>query len=308
MIFVPQFPTKMRYQSWWLTELEKEFKKNFDEVITLGKNVLDFFEHQTEDGNFAPIDISIKFEYAQLQEFLDLKLEKNDMLFLSDLSFPGLFSNILYHKRIKNAYSFCHGTSKNSYDYFQDRDSKWFIESGHSKLFKKVFVATNYHKKKLGWKNTKVIGVPKPPLETFNSTIKENNIISVSRNNIQKINKRLEKNIEKEFGKITREEFDNWMDYYKFISKSKILLSTSKEETFGYQIMDSVINGCVPLAPNKFSYPELLPREYLYENENELINKINFYLSFKGTVDIPELLNQDLIDNFYNNLIKEMNF
>jgi len=307
IIFVPQYPTPMRYSEWWINSLEKEFKNHYDEVIVLGKSVLNFFESQTKDGNFAPIDISIRFESAQIQEFLDFKLEKDDTLFLSDISFPGFFSNILHHKKIKNTYAFCHGTSRNAYDYFQDsRSSKWMVESGHSKLFKKVFVATNYHRKKLGWKNIKVIGVPKPPLETFNSLYKENNIISVSRNNIQKINKRLEENVEKRFGKIIRKKFDNWEDYYKFISKSRVLLCSSKEETFGYQIMDAITNGCVPLAPYKFSYPELLCREYLYKSESELQYKLNFYLLYKGNVDIPKLLNQDLIDNFYKNLIEEM--
>jgi hypothetical protein len=36
LIFVPQFPTKLRYQNWWITEFPHQFKNYFDEVITLG--------------------------------------------------------------------------------------------------------------------------------------------------------------------------------------------------------------------------------------------------------------------------------
>lgn len=309
IIFVPQLPVHIRYQEWWMNELEKEFKKHYNEVIVLGKNMLIYLKDKWYDKNisFAPIDKSIQFEQFQINEFLNLNTNPNDTLFLSDISFPGFFSNVLHHKNIKNTYAFCHGTSKNAYDYFQNnRDSKWLVESGHSKLFKKVFVATDYHKNKLGWNNIKVIGAPKHPHEKFNLEFKENNIISVSRDGIQKRNKRTEKHVEKYFGKIIRERFDTWSDYYKFISKSKIMIITSKEETFGYQIMDAVMNNCIPLAPNKFSYPELLPKRFLYDNENELVEKINHFLDSRNWY-VPHLLNQDLIDNFYNNLIREMN-
>lgn len=303
LIFVPQYPVHMRYPEWWLTEFEKKFQEYYD-VIVLGKSVLNYFNSTDIRGKFAPTDLSVRFELSQIQEFLDLKLENNDTLFLSDISFPGFFSNILHHKKIKNSYAFCHGTSKNAYDYFKDnRDSKWLVESGHSKLFKKIFVATNYHKQKLGWKNVKVTGVPQPPFETFKLE-KEYNLISVCRDSIQKRNKCTEKKIIKSFDElIYKNDFNTWKDYYKFLSKSRILLITSKEDTFNYSVMDAVENRCVPLCPNKFSFPELLPKNFLYNNDQELIEKINFYLNQEINI---QLINHELIDNFYDNLIGEM--
>ncbi len=54
--------------------------------------------------------------------------------------------------------------------------------------------------------------------------------------------------------------------YFDTLSSAKVLLITAREETYGYQIIDCFKygNGCVPLAPNQFSYPELLPDNYLY--------------------------------------------
>jgi len=237
---------------------------------------------------------------------LNMKIYNDDILFLADLSFPGFFTNVLYHKPIKNCYVFCHGTSKNNYDYFQkNRQSKWLIEKGHSKLFKKVFVATNYHKNKLGWNNIDVIGVPKPSFKIQVDYNKINNIISVSRDDIQKRNKTIEYQINK-FETIKRSsEYDNWGDYYQFIANSKILLITSKEDTFGYSVMDAIENKCIPIAPNKLSFPELLPQKYLYNNIDELSNIIHKYLNFNMS-DVPVLLNQNLIYNFYDNLIHRM--
>lgn len=305
LIFVPQLPVHMRYSEWWQNIFEKEFEKYF-EVITLGKDLINESIHSSSDS-FAPTDKAIEFEQHQIKQFLNLDLRNDDVLFLSDISFPGFFSNVLHHKKIKNAYAFCHGTSRNNFDYFKSvQDSKWLVETGHSKLFKKVFVATEYHKNKLGWDNVEVIGVPKPPFEIFKSDKKEYNIISVCRDSIQKRTKSIEKEVEGEFGKlIYKNDFNTWSDYYKFLSKSKILLITSKEDTFNYSVLEAVKNGCIPICPNKLAFPELLPREYLYDNEKELFYKIYYLSNYKEC--LLSLLNQSLVDNFYENLIGYIN-
>jgi len=303
LIFVPQLPIKLRYSEWWITEFEMNFK-NYFEVIILGKDFLKDKIYIQTDNSFSNVEKAIEFEQHQINEFLKLELKNDDILFLADISFPGFFSNVLHHKQIKNAFAFCHGTSKNSWDYFQPvRDSKWLVETGHSKLFKKVFVATQYHKDKLKWKKVEVIGVPKPPFKMFKSGKKEYNIISVCRNSIQKRTKSIEKEVESEFGKLTyKNDFNTWSDYYKFLSKSKILLITSKEDTFNYSVLEAVKNGCIPICPNKLSFPELLPRKYLYDTKKELFEKIDYYLK-QPYEPPPELLNQSVIDSFYDNLI-----
>jgi hypothetical protein len=85
---------------------------------------------------------------------------------------------------------------------------------------------------------------------------------------------------------------------------SKILLITAKEETFGYQIVDAVLNNCVPLAPRRCSYPELLPDEYLYSSLNELKTKID--MVEKGKLEVPELLCDTEMKMFYKNIIQNM--
>jgi hypothetical protein len=293
----------MRYQEFWYTDFKKEFEKYFDIIILGEKYINNSFDSVSSFKDFSIFDKAIEFEQCQISEFLKLKIKDDDILFISDLSFPGLFTSVLYHKSVKNCFAFCHATSRNNYDYFcKYRNSKWLVEKGYSKLFKKVFVATEYHKNKLGWKNIEVIGVPKPSFNTPVNYNKIHNIISVSRDNIQKRNKTIE-NLINEFELIKRiSEYDNWTDYYQFIADSKILLITSKEESFGYSVLDAVMNNCIPIAPNNFSFPELLPKDYLYNSTNELISLIKKYL-IPENFKIPKLLNQNLIDNFYENLI-----
>lgn len=307
LIFVPQLPLKNRYPEFWITELTKKFKENYDEVIVLGeRHINEILENDDRKSEmFSGINSAINFELYQISEYTKLNINKNDTIFLSDLSFPGLFSNILYHKNSNNMFCYLHASSKNNYDYFKPvRYSKYPCEIANSKLFKKIFVGSNYHKEKLNWKNIKVIGVPNPIFEVFKE-VKKYDIVSVSRPSIQKINKSLEKKIVRDFGKIIRKETNSWIDYYKFLSEAKIVLLSGKEETFGYQILEAIMNNSIPLAPNKFSYPELLTEEYLYSNYEDLKIKICQGLNNQLLPPI-KLKNQELVNNFYDNLINEM--
>ena len=301
IIFVKQYPAKLRYQEFFSYLFPREFAKYFNEVVEIGvpDNLL-----YSDRGLFSPVKESILFEQQQIREFLNLQLRDDDILFHCDLSFPGFFSNVLYHKPIKNAFAFCHGTSLNNLDYFcKSRYSKWKIETGHSKLFKKVFVATEYHKKKLGWKNIEVVALPDTPFDGYKFE-KKYDIISVARPSIQKVSKKIEDGIEKEFGKIERANCNSWGEYYKFLSQGKVLLSTAKEETFGYQILEAIKNNAIPVAPDRFSYCELLPKKYLYKNIEQLKEIIR--LALDGKIKVPVLVNQNLVSSFFENVCNIM--
>lgn len=311
LIFVPQYPAWLRYQQWWVHEIPNNLIPFFDGIVTLGETFVKSKKtERSRTSMFSPVEVSIWFERLQIEEFMSMEIYEDDILFLADISFPGFFSNVLYHKNVKNAFAFCHATSKNKYDYFQPvRRSKWLVETAHSKLFKKVFVASEYHKRKLKWNNTEVVGLPFPPYREVQwfSEPKCFDIISVARPSVQKINRKVERRVEEYFGKIVRlpeMHLVSFGDYYKLVAQAKVMLITAKEEAFGYQIVDAIIGNCVPIAPNAFSYPELLPRDYLYNNYCELKKKIALALS--GKLKVPELLNGSLMRDFYKNIAKVM--
>jgi len=311
LIFVPQYPAWLRYQQWWIHEIPDNLTPFFGYTITLGETLVKSKRtEQSRVSMFSPVEVATWFEQQQIVEFMTMEIREDDVLFLADISFPGFFSNVLYHKPVENAFAFCHATSKNKYDYFQPvRRSKWLVETAHSKLFKKVFVASEYHKKKLKWKNTEVVGLPVPPYRDAQLFFepKSFDIISVARPSIQKVNRKVEKKVEENFGKIVRLPEMNLVrfeDYYKLIAQSKVMLITSKEEAFGYQVVDATIGNCVPIAPNAFSYPELLPRDYLYNNYYELKEKLT--LALNGKLKVPKLLNGSLMRDFYENIARSM--
>jgi glycosyltransferase involved in cell wall biosynthesis len=62
-------------------------------------------------------------------------------------------------------------------------------------------------------------------------------------------------------------------DYANMLSRCDIVVSTSDHEFFGISIIEAVRAGCTPLVPNRLSYPELFPEEFLYE-DNDLTDRL----------------------------------
>jgi hypothetical protein len=311
LIFVPQFPAAMRYQEFWYTEFIENFKKHYDKVIVLGtKHFLKSAKYFYEDGSFSPVDKSIEYEMQQIRDYMNLPLKDDDTLFLSDISFPGIFINALYHKRPKRMYAYCHGTSKNCYDYYAPlRKQKFMVETGHSKLFDAIFIGSYYHQNKLRkWYNTVVVGVPENPYVKHIPSLKRHHLISsVARPSIQKVNNKLEKEIQRRTGiKINRGVFNTWEEYSRFLSNSKLLLITSKEDTFGYTVLDAIQCGCNVIAPNKLAFRELLDREFRYDNIDDLHEKINNILSKLYTPQKLQYSVQRKVDNFYDSIMLYM--
>jgi len=312
IIFVPQYPSNMRYQEWWFKTFPDEFEKGGFSVLTLGEDYALQLECETRDLEmFSPINKAIELECVQINEYMDLELREDDILFLADLSFPGFFSNVFVHKHPKRMFAFCHATSINFKDYFAPVWMyKYPIEKVHAKMFDAVFVGSRYHHLKLNWDNTIVTYLPYPPMEPITGLTKTIDIMSASRPTPQKVDSELEAKVEEKFGKIQRSQSETWFNYFWDIASSKILLITSFEDTFGYQIVDAVINDCIPLAPNRCAYPELLPREYLYDSENELFRKIDYILNNNNPdfpkASVPELLCHEKMENFYSNIIEVM--
>jgi hypothetical protein len=317
----------LRYSEWWLTEFPQEFRKRGFEVITLGNDFL--FKHNMKKAmlnfnsnkyslkealinigkpyyeQFAPVDLSIEFETEQIKEYMKLEVTDCDILFHADLSFPGLFHHVLFHQRPKRCFCFCHATSRNYLDYFsKDMHIKFPIEKKVAELYDTVFVGSDYHRNKIGFKNSYVVGVPLPPYNFFREK-KEINIISVARYTEQKIDSSLEHKIEKEFGLIFRKQFSTWDEYYCTLSKSKILLITSKEDTFNYSVLEALENNTIVLAPNRCVFPEILSKEYLYNDFDDLKKKIKKILNSK-TYHAPRIENKLLVKNFFNKISKIM--
>ena len=133
---------------------------------------------------------------------------------------------------------------------------------------------------------------------------KKRDFVCASRPSRQKVTSEIEIMVESVFrDRIYRPKCNTWEEYYDFLAESKYMITSAKEETFGYQVMDAILADCIPFAPNKFSYPELLPQELLYDSPGDLIDKIMY---FKENPRQIELLCGGLCSYFCHTITKEM--
>ncbi len=77
-------------------------------------------------------------------------------------------------------------------------------------------------------------------------------------------------------------------DYVSWLKKGAIVVSCANQENFGISIVEAVRYGCIPLLPNRLSYPEIIPEKYhsslLYDIDDTLETRledlVTHYASF----------------------------
>ena len=77
-------------------------------------------------------------------------------------------------------------------------------------------------------------------------------------------------------------------EYAQWLWKADILPVTNYQDFFGISIMEAIYCNTYPILPNRLSYPELLPLKYhtehIYNNEDDLLNKLKFAIKDIDTI------------------------
>nr|WP_319493742.1 DUF3524 domain-containing protein [uncultured Desulfobacter sp.] len=72
-------------------------------------------------------------------------------------------------------------------------------------------------------------------------------------------------------------------DYKKWLAKGSVVISTAIQENFGISVMEAVAHGCMPLLPNRLSYPELIPEhlksDVIYQDDADLESRLEHILT-----------------------------
>lgn len=320
LYLIHQYPATNRYQEWWIKEFPNRLSQEGLNIIHSVPGI--GLEFQVNKAEFSPLSNSVEWETDQMNSLLayisNNIVGKLGILHL-DLSFPGIFTSMIplikkIHQNCK-IYFFCHATSINRLDYFAHvRTQKWKLEKFCIENSSLVFVSTEYHKNKLTrhipnmkHKIISIGGLPIDPAlsELASRTTRVENsesryVVIPSRPNKQKVSLYFIDTLRKKLKKydidlvLTYQENLTLLEYYKKISGSKCVVLNSKEDTFGYPILESSILK-VPILVNECcSYRELLNDNCFYKNIDELVDKI-----ISNNLDNCTM-KQDVIDNCEN--------
>ncbi|MCK5098188.1 MAG: DUF3524 domain-containing protein, partial [Desulfobacteraceae bacterium] len=99
-------------------------------------------------------------------------------------------------------------------------------------------------------------------------------------------------------------------EYLSLLREGSIVVSTSIQENFGISVIEAVRMGCIPLLPNRLSYPEVMPEkhldEILYSDKTELVKKLErMLLNYQDYIGLREQLSSYMRKYSWEILIKE---
>ncbi|NND93676.1 MAG: DUF3524 domain-containing protein [Flavobacteriales bacterium] len=94
---------------------------------------------------------------------------------------------------------------------------------------------------------------------------------------------------------------DSKEEYFKLLQRSDILPVTSRHEFFGISAVEAISAGCIPLFPNRLSYPEILGQNYLHHlyEQGEFLSKLRNLIS---NYHWDNELSTDVIKRFHQNI------
>jgi hypothetical protein len=108
------------------------------------------------------------------------------------------------------------------------------------------------------------------------------------------------------FKNIIRDNGKKRQKYLNELKSAEFVLSTSEHETWGNSMIEGIMNGAVPFAPdgNLCSYKELYPKEFLYPQE--LIKKEKDLETRNDNMIQLSYMIDDFIRKDYKNLLKDL--
>lgn len=316
IIYFPLEHVDSRYT----THLDRDIVKYFQDFgIDYLRIYPDLKSPGLKPGMFLDANFTIKFKSMQLAQLSDLyqnnEITNDDILFFSDLWFPGIES-ISYLNHFNNVFPEIRGIihagsftdtdevrklerwAKNFEDIVFDISSKIFLGSRFIKndILQKRFCQ---------YEKLKVTSLPLD-YELLNefreSTNKENIIVFNSRNHPEKQphlfqkTKELLKNSGWEI--IWTSELNlNKNEYYKLLSRSKIVISFALQENFGYGIQEAVYLNNIPILPNRLAYKEQFHEKYLYNDFDHFIEMLQYCMNSNILPETPIKLNNNNIFN-----------
>ncbi len=312
-----------------LEHLEQRYTRHLDNVITehllKAPNIKGYDRYYPDmmgreksappKGCFLNAQGTIEFKMRQLADLARYwdDVEEGDILFFSDLWFPGLESvRYMEHftkKKVKIR-GLLHAGSFTDTDEVRKLE-RWAapLENSWFDQIDQVFVGSEFMKKEvcsrrlLPEHKVTVTGFPLDPrLKTIKPKWPRENIVVFNGRDHEEKQPHLFAELANNLGHIYNAEFV-WTqqsdlskpEYYNLLSKAKVVVSFALQENFGFGILEAAYLGCYPIVPNRLVYPEFFRSDYadgnskgyLYQTYEEAERMISKILS--GDIEVPKV-------------------
>jgi len=295
LFVVPIEPLEERYSAQWASWFQKELSNRpipfeFIEGEPLGDTI--------EHGAFLDVVGTNAYKASQLRKICQMihdgRIKNKDVLLFHDLWFPGL--EMLFYIRDGlnmdlRIYGCLHAGTYDPHDFLTKQGmERWALNSELS-WFNEVdgiFLATKFHQSLLTrrryCRNTHVTGFPlytdnlesqshlqREPVIVFPHRLDEEKQPTVFETVMQSLRPQLPKQWRWVYTKnvcLTKGQ------YYALLGTAAIAVSCAVQETWGIAMQEAWFSGCIPLVPNRLSYPEMYPSDMRYDTLTELKKKI----------------------------------
>ncbi|MBU1342395.1 MAG: DUF3524 domain-containing protein [Proteobacteria bacterium] len=106
--------------------------------------------------------------------------------------------------------------------------------------------------------------------------------------------------------------------YLSWLKKGAVVVSCAIQENFGISIVEAARYGCIPLVPDRLSYPEIMPQDLhatvLYLTKQDLVEKLeNMLLTYQKNLPLQKRLSNhmeqfswEIMVNRYDTALEEM--
>jgi glycosyltransferase involved in cell wall biosynthesis len=302
IIYLPLEHIEMRYTIYmdkvicdYLNKSDKEYIRIYPQIPA----------REIKAGSFLDAPTTIEFKSKQIAKVAEMyhtgEIEDGDIIFTSDIWFPGLESiaylNYFCKKNVK-VRGILHAGSFTDTDFVRDME-RWAknFEDVIFDIADKVFVFSEFIKKDVLKKriiNEDKLIVTGQALDDkefmqYKSDEKENIVVFNGRNVDEKqpwLFEKLKETITNDWLCYLEKPFKEpkfvnthslklpKKEYYQLLGKSKVVVSFALQENFGIGVNEAVKLGCVPILPNRLVYKEFYNKEYLYNNFNECVELV----------------------------------
>jgi len=72
---------------------------------------------------------------------------------------------------------------------------------------------------------------------------------------------------------------ENHLEHLQTLSRAKIVLSTARQENFGYSMLKAALCGAIPVVPDRLVYREYFPAAFRYSDSDDAAEKLESLMS-----------------------------